>query len=259
MAEKDPPEKLTPMRLGAPPEHHVLADEYINSIMSRQIIDMRTGQPQQRGKTELPKVTDGGYPGGLSNWNERHQDLVKKANSTNPDYAFYGDSITEAMHLNNDFKRLFNGKAENFGIHNDRIDNLKYRLLDGEASFAGGRNPEHVVLHIGTNDLGKKSPEDIAKGILEDASILHSKLPDSKLLVVGLMPRPGFDSQIQQVNSILQQRIQQLQDSHVAFADIGPSMPKGAPGIWQPGGLHPTFKVGYSRMLGAMRQAIDDN
>jgi platelet-activating factor acetylhydrolase IB subunit beta/gamma len=222
--------------------------------------DKPHADPAERPARYTDAPSDGlksGTPGLLPDWNERHQALVHKAQSTNPEVAFYGDSITEAMHLNNSFRTLFNGKAENFGIHSDTTDNLRYRLLNGEASFADGKDPKDVVIHIGTNDLGKKSATAIANDIFSDAMLAHQKLPDSQILVVGLMPRPGFETDVSEVNRILGQRVQRQHDSSVHFADIGASMPENAPGIWQPGGLHPTFGAGYTRMLGAIKDAMD--
>jgi hypothetical protein len=249
------------------------------AVMARIIAQGATGKFQNELIDSLPKQSDTpkantaerptkytdapsdgltkGTTGKLTDWNERHQALVQKAQSTNPEVAFYGDSITEAMHLNNSFRTLFNGKAENFGIHNDTTDNLRYRLLNGEASFAGGKDPKDVVMHIGTNDLGKKSATDIANDIFSDAMLAHQKLPNSQILVVGLMPRPGFETDVSEVNRMLAARVQRQRDSSLHFADIGASMPEDAPGVWQPGGIHPTFKVGYTRMLNAMKDAMD--
>jgi hypothetical protein len=221
--------------------------------------DVPARAARQAGAFDAPSNSEkGGLRGNLSDWNERHDALAKKAQSTNPDVAFYGDSITEAMHLNNSFNKLFDGKAENFGIHSDTTDNLRYRLLNGEASFANGKNPKDVVMLIGTNDLGKKSAGDIANDIYSDAMLVHKKLPESKLLVLGLLPRPGFETDISEVNRILGERVRNQNDSSVRFKDIGSSMPEGAPGIWQPGGVHPTFGAGYTRMLTAIKNAMDD-
>jgi hypothetical protein len=245
----------------------IIAEEAATGQLQREWIDSlpKSPEPDASGAIKnFARYTDapsdglkGGKPGLLSDWNERHQSLAQKAQATNPEVAFYGDSITEAMHLNNSFRTLFNGKAENFGIHNDTTDNLRYRLLNGEASFAGGKDPKDVVLHIGTNDLGKKSASAIANDIFADAMLANQKLPNSQILVVGLMPRPGFETDIAEVNRILGDRVRSQRNSSIHFADIGASMPENSPGVWQPGGVHPTFGAGYTRMLRAMKEAMD--
>jgi hypothetical protein len=257
-------EKTTPGGLSPDALARIVAKETAGGKFQNELIDDSKRKPDATNAGDRPaKFTDApsdginsGLPGKLPDWNERHQALAQKAQSTNPDVAFYGDSITEAMHLNKSFKTLFNGKAENFGIHSDTTDNLRYRLLNGEASFAGGKDPKDVVMHIGTNDLGTKSATAIANDIFSDAMLAHKKLPDSKILVVGLMPRPGFETDVAEVNRILGARVQKQHDNNVRFADIGASMPEGAPGIWQPGGVHPTFGAGYTRMLNAMKDAM---
>src|SRR5205823_1272972 len=84
-----------------------------------------------------------------------------------------------------------------------------------------------VMLMIGTNNLGNKpsaSPADTIEGIKAVVATLREKLPDSKILLLGVFPRGNkadnpFRAQIKEVNDA----ISKLDDGgqHVKYLDIG--------------------------------------
>ena len=87
-------------------------------------------------------------------------------------------------------------------------------------------SPKLVVLMIGSNDLALShpfSPEDTAHGVLAVVDQIRRRLPDSELLLLGILPR-GFGSadsalrrNIRQTNAILAKTSWQ----HVHYLDIG--------------------------------------
>ena len=78
----------------------------------------------------------------------------------------------------------------NAGVSGDRSENLLWRLQNGNLA---GKPPSLVVMLIGTNDLaydGKpRSPALAAEGIRANLLYLRQALPDTPILLLGLLPR----------------------------------------------------------------------
>ncbi len=196
-----------------------------------------------------------------SAWLQSHLDLVTKAQTSDADVVFFGDSITQGMQLNNNFRNLFGERAQNFGIQDDRSANLLWRLENGEADFRT-KAPHKAVLLIGANDVGKASTDDIVKGILANARVLQQKLPNTQILVLGVLPH-GEDPNdpirhtIREVNRKLELA---LAGSNVVFRDVGSSMldsnGRMLAGVWQADKTHPTYGPGYDALFGGLRTYV---
>jgi lysophospholipase L1-like esterase len=199
---------------------------------------------------------------------ERHQQFLKDKEAAlvkGPvDLLFVGDSITDAWRRDPQ-KKLFDerwGKHNplNIGIGGDRTQNVLWRLENGEVD---GIKPKVVVLMIGTNNIGNgDSPQDTAAGVTCVVKTLREKLPDSKILLLGVFPRGAksddpFRAQIKTINDT----IAKLDDGqHVKYLDIGPKFltDEGAltPQI-MPDALHPNEK-GYHVWAEAIGPAVDE-
>ena len=97
----------------------------------------------------------------------------------------------------------------NYGIGGDRTEHVLWRILNGEID---GLNPKLVVLKIGTNNLGSAPNMDIANGIRTIVTTLRQRLPNTKILLLAILPRGDGDSvwlyeQIVDINS-------QIRDLH---------------------------------------------
>lgn len=108
---------------------------------------------------------------------------------------FLGDSITERW--NEPLwgaKRVWDANLKprgvlNAGVSGDRTEHLRWRLDHGNLD---GPAPKGVILMIGTNDLGHgRSPQEAAEGIRETLIRLRQKLPNARILLLGLTPRGG--------------------------------------------------------------------
>ena len=116
---------------------------------------------------------------------------------------FLGDSITEACRgtqfgeyydelaaRRRAFEEFFPLKeARAFGISGDRTQNLLYRVCNGELSFR--HPPSVVVLCVGTNNLGRDndSAEDTFLGIRAVVLEILQRLPGTRVLLTGILPR----------------------------------------------------------------------
>src|SRR5437016_5402237 len=91
-----------------------------------------------------------------------HVQLLEKARKGRIDIYFEGDSITRRWGatdypelLANWNKNFFGWNAADFGWGADRVENILWRLENGELD---GVNPKVIVLLAGTNNVGGKVP-----------------------------------------------------------------------------------------------------
>lgn len=120
-------------------------------------------------------------------WPKLHQSLVDRAKKGDVDLMFLGDSITQGWNDNDVWKRYYGPrKAANFGIGGDRTQHVLWRLGHGEFD---GLSPKVIVLMIGTNNIGRNTPEEIAEGVRAITDRLHSGAPQAKILLLGVFPR----------------------------------------------------------------------
>jgi lysophospholipase L1-like esterase len=130
-----------------------------------------------------------------------HAELQEKARQGVIDIYFEGDSITRRWGateypklLENWNRNFFGWNAANFGWGADSIQNILWRLNDGELD---GVNPKVIVLLAGTNDIGYGlPPEDdgakvrqITKGMEAILKTMREKAPDATIILMGILPR----------------------------------------------------------------------
>jgi lysophospholipase L1-like esterase len=161
-------------------------------------------------------------------WKQMHEAFLKRAKQGDVDLIFLGDSITQGWDgLNAEgqgprqvWDRYYGPrKAANFGIGGDRTEHVLWRLDHGEVD---GIKPKVVVLMIGTNNIHADTPAEIADGITAIIERLRSKLPDTRILLLGIFPRSQKpDATRDRVNAV-NARIARLDDGkYVDYLDIG--------------------------------------
>jgi lysophospholipase L1-like esterase len=129
-----------------------------------------------------------------------HAQLLEKARAGRIDVYFEGDSIvrrwgaTDYPELLENWRRNFFGwNAANFGWGADRIENILWRLDNGEMD---GANPRIIVLQAGTNNIGARAPagagalvEDITRGLRAVVDVMRAKAPEAVIILTGIFPR----------------------------------------------------------------------
>ena len=67
------------------------------------------------------------------------------------------------------------------------------------------KKPDYVILHTGTNNIKKDQTRILADKIIDLATNITSKLPDSKVMISGITRRndPGINTKINEVNKIV--------------------------------------------------------
>ncbi|CAG2104385.1 unnamed protein product [Medioppia subpectinata] len=154
------------------------------------------------------------------NWPETHQRLINQTvqHRTDIQLIFLGDSITARWaNVGRDVwaQHYASRHAYNYGIEGDRTENVLYRIEDKEFDSI---NPKVLVMKIGTNNLGDCTAPEISIGIYEIIRHLRAKLPNTKLLLLGVLPRDGnFGLKVEEINKI----IAKFDDKkHVFFLDM---------------------------------------
>lgn len=140
------------------------------------------------------------------------------------DIVFDGDSITNRWETTGkeEWAKHFAGRAADFGIEGDRVENVLWRLSKGQVD---GIHPKVVVLMIGTNNQGRDSAAQIAEGVKAIVTRYRELCPDAHVILMGIFPRgatanDGGRKKVAAVNAI----ISKLADDHVSYVDIGPKM-----------------------------------
>ena len=158
------------------------------------------------------------------NWMQRHELINSRAKAGNIDLLFIGDSITQGWeNAGKSVWEKFYGKrhAMNAGIGGDRTQHVLWRLDHGNID---GIKPKLIVLMIGTNNSNgmDNTAEEIGAGITAIVHKLREKLPESKILVLGVFPRGAGPSPHREKNAKASEIASKLADGKmVHYMDIG--------------------------------------
>lgn len=158
-----------------------------------------------------------------ADWLKTHEAFLQRANRGKIDLLFLGDSITAwwfsgngegkgAIEVWNHYYAPRN--AANFGIPGDRVENLLWRIENGEIERI---KPKTVVVLIGTNNVLIDTPAEVAEGIGKVVKRLRTKLPESKILLLGIFPRSARPDMARERNRAVNERIAKLGDGRFVF------------------------------------------
>jgi lysophospholipase L1-like esterase len=185
-------------------------------------------------------------------WMVFHEADLKRAKQGGVDLLFLGDSLTQGW--TGAGKELWDKtfaplNAANFGIGGDKTGNVLWRLDHGEVD---GLSPKVVVLMIGVNNLwsGKNTGEEIAGGIRSIVEKLRAKLPQTKVLILGVLPIGDKSEDVGRIKAKeINDHAAKLDDgAMVRFADFGAKLLQKngrlLDGAYLPDHLHLTAK-GY--------------
>ncbi len=153
-------------------------------------------------------------------WMKLHQTFLDRAKKGDIDLLFLGDSITQGWNNNAVWQRYYGARhAANFGIGGDGTQHVLWRIEHGEID---GIHPRVVVLMIGTNNAGSRSAGEIAAGITAIVKELRKRLPETKVLLLGVFPRSQKPDTFRKKLAEVNQQISRLDDgTNVTYLDIG--------------------------------------
>jgi lysophospholipase L1-like esterase len=201
-------------------------------------------------------------------WTDRHAAILARNRTCKPDVVVFGDSIMHywggepvaprvwgAEAWSNTFAGL---KVTNLGFGWDRTENVLWRIDNGELD---GIEPRAVVIKIGTNNTGLNTPEEIAAGIEAVCTAVLEKLPRTKILLLGVLPRrdekPGQWAMSDRVNFLVQTRLSGV--DRVTIRDFGNHLrkPDGSIDVsFYRDGVH-VNAAGYAVLGERIRKSLD--
>jgi lysophospholipase L1-like esterase len=160
---------------------------------------------------DVPAPRTKAYPWmSLEKWRDFHAGDLARGKEGPVEVLFLGDSITEAWEKDGAavWEEFFAPLgAANFGIGGDTTQNVLWRITEGGA--LENVRPKVVVVLIGTNNIGLlgDDPPEVVRGIGAVVQALRKKLPDARILLLGLFPRgvPGdsYRRDVEETNRLL--------------------------------------------------------
>ncbi|XP_050300253.1 platelet-activating factor acetylhydrolase IB subunit alpha1-like isoform X1 [Anthonomus grandis grandis] len=135
---------------------------------------------------------------GDGRWISMHNRFVQEAKISESEVVLIGDSIIQQMQ----FSTLWTEKMSslhcvNFGIGGDRVENVLWRIKNGEFDFHS--KIKAVVLFVGTNNTDC-TPHEIFEGILEIIKEIKHILGNVIILIPTLLPRGQFPNAYRERN-----------------------------------------------------------
>lgn len=202
-----------------------------------------------------------------------HQQLLAKTKGGRIDVYFEGDSITRRWGatdypqlLENWKKNFFGWNAADFGWGADRVENVLWRLENGELD---GVNPKVIVLLAGTNNVGNKAPangidtavDDVTKGFAAVVRVMQSKAPDASIIVMGIFPRNDNMDVMPEINGINASLAKMADGKKIRYLDINGQLAdaggKLREGVMNADKLHPAIG-GYQVWADALRPILTE-
>jgi beta-glucosidase len=200
---------------------------------------------------------------------EMHRGFIRRGKEGPIDLLFLGDSITEFwLSGPNEAPQIWREHywkytPADFGISGDRTQNVLWRIADHELD---GIHPKVVVLMIGTNNTAGNTAAEITAADVKIVRQIHEKLPETKLLLLGILPR-GADpadprvARLREKITAINKELAKLDDSNrTRYLDIGSKFfdaQGNIPVDVMKDALHPTPK-GYQIWADAMQPLLDD-
>ena len=154
----------------------------------------------------------------------RHAELNEIARRGHIDLVFLGDSITQKWEdvgreiWDNYYSRR---KAVNFGMGGDRTQHVLWRIEHGNFE---GIHPKAIIILIGINNSNSgNTAQEIADGVMAVVQKLREKVPESKILLLAILPSEERAENPQRVRAIAANAIfQKVADGRmIRYLDIG--------------------------------------
>jgi lysophospholipase L1-like esterase len=190
---------------------------------------------------------------------ERLEQINQAVHNTPYSVLFLGDSLIEGWDPAS-WQRSFAPRGVlNAGISGDFTDHILWRLEHGNLA---GPPPKAVILLIGTNDLAAhRSPELTADGIRANLVLLRERLPEARILLLGLLPREQSpDAPLRRAAAQVNRLIRDCADGeHIVYAEIGDVLldSDGRLSVAiSPDWLH-FSEPGYARLASSLEPVLD--
>ena len=198
-----------------------------------------------------------------------HAELLEKRTNGRIDVYFVGDSITRRWgatdypELLAHWRASFHGwNAANFGWGADRIENLLWRLVNGELD---GVDPKVIVILGGTNNVGAQpgGPDKVAnitRGLRAVVDTCRRKAPKATIILTAIFPRNDNMAVMPEINRINANLARMADGATVRYLNVNETLADRDGRLF--GGmmdardkLHPTLK-GYQVWADGLRPIL---
>jgi len=199
-----------------------------------------------------------------------HAQLLEKARTGRIDIYFEGDSITRRWGatdypelLANWNQNFFGWNAANFGWGADSIQNILWRLQNGELDNV---HPKVIVLLAGTNNVGNVMPggeadkiADVTKGIEAIVSVMRDKAPEATIILMGIFPRNDTMAAMPVIDGINGNISKMADGQKIRYLNINRALADNGgrlfDGMMNPDTLHPAVQ-GYQVWADALKPIL---
>ncbi len=193
-----------------------------------------------------------------------HQQLLAKRAQGRIDLYFEGDSITRRWGatdypalLANWKQNFFGWNAADFGWGADRVENILWRLENGELD---GVNPKVIVLLAGTNNVGYREPAaGITKGLEAAVRLMQSKAPGATIILTAIFPRNDNIALMPVIDQINANLAHLADGMKIRYLNVNPKLAnengKLFAGMMNPDLLHPSLQ-GYQVWADALKPIL---
>jgi len=200
-----------------------------------------------------------------------HAELVAKAKQGRIDVYFLGDSIVRRWGaldypdlLANWKANFFGWNAGNFGWGADRVQNILWRIENGELDNV---RPKVIVLLAGTNNVGAQpglggddKVGDITRGLRAIVATCRRKAPDATIVLTAIFPRNDNLAVLPEIDQINANLARMADGKTIRFLSVNDRL-ADAQGVLLDGmttdKLHPTLK-GYQVWADALKPILTE-
>uniref|UniRef100_L7LYQ7 Putative attractin and platelet-activating factor acetylhydrolase n=1 Tax=Rhipicephalus pulchellus TaxID=72859 RepID=L7LYQ7_RHIPC len=168
---------------------------------------------------------------GDDRWLCLHKLFLAEGTEKEPDVVVLGDYTVAFLQQSEVWENYFAPlHCLNFGIPEDRIENVLWRIENGELDNIKAKV---VVLSVGSNN-NTSTPEAVAEGIVTCTTAIKSRLPEAQVVVLKLLPcgqHPNSQRDWRrQINELLTKALKGQPQVQVVDLDPGLVRPDGTIG-----------------------------
>ena len=200
-----------------------------------------------------------------------HAELLQKRTKGRIDVYFVGDSITRRWGatdypelLANWNANFFGWNAADFGWGADRVENILWRLENGELD---GVTPRVIVILAGTNNVGARpggagKVENITRGLRAVVEICRRKAPNAAIVLTAIFPRNDNVAVMPEIDRINANLARMADGSRVRFVNVNGRLADETGRLFdgmmnERDKLHPTIK-GYQVWADALKPILTE-
>ncbi|OHT09799.1 G-D-S-L family lipolytic protein [Tritrichomonas foetus] len=177
---------------------------------------------------------------------QRHYDLIEKIGQSKPTNVLFGDDIVAHWEGRSSFPSGYT----NFGMNQDRIENVIWRVLHEEMF---NYTATKIVLIAGGNNLETTTDDnEIVEGLKYLVERVKNKQPNAQIILSGLIPRKGLESRITTLNGKIQSMV--IAQGKATYKDLGKSLLSGGSidsSSYESDGIR-LNDVGYTKLAAAL-------